>query len=79
MNEEDLDFLKEELFHDENFEKAETGKETKESAEELKYPQEYGSDFSFVNILDDSNGNKLNDLRAQAMSKRSTHKEILFS
>ena len=48
--------------------------ETHESIEELKNPQEY-EDGGII-ILDDLNEQKINNLRVQAMLKRSRHKNL---
>ena len=61
----------EEVSNNKDFEKSDTEVETKESIEELKYPQEY-EDGGIV-ILDDLNEKKMNDRRALAMFKRSRH------
>ena len=55
LNEEDIDIVIDEVGNNEDFEKSDTGIETYESIEELKYPQEYNFDQPNVNILDDLN------------------------
>ena len=61
------------IANDENFEKSEKIIETFDSIEELKYRQEYFSDHSIVNILDDINEREMNDPRVKAMFKPSSH------
>ena len=61
----------EEVSNNKDFEKSDTEIETKESIEELKYPQEY-EDGGIV-ILDDLNEKKMNDRRALAMFTGSRH------
>ena len=76
LNEEDIDLLIEEIVNDKNSEKSQTEIETYEPMKEIKYPQEYISDQQIVIILDDLNEKELNDLRVQAMFKRSRHSNI---
>ena len=61
LDKEDLELIIEKKVKEENFEKTET--ETCESIAELEYPQEYNVDIPTLNILDDLNGEKINDLK----------------
>ena len=70
-NEEDIDEVIQEIVNDKDFEKSDTEKETYESIEELKFPQEY--DDGGNNILGDLKEKEMNDPRVQAMFKRSRH------
>ena len=79
LNGEDFDLIIEEIVNDENFEKSETEMETFESLEEIKYPQEYDSDFPIFIISDNLNGKEMNDPRVQALFKRSKHSIISIS
>ena len=73
LNEDDIDIVIEEIVNNKDFEKSDTERETYESIEELKIPQEYdGSIF----ILDDLNEKEKNDSRIQARFKRSRHNNL---
>ena len=56
LNEEDIDIVIEEIVKNKDFQKRDTEKETYESIEELKFPQEY-EDGGII-TLDDLNGKK---------------------
>ena len=71
MNEEDKDLLTDELVIDKNFEKSETARETYESIEELKYPQEY--EAGCILMLDVLNEKPMDNPRIEAMFERSRH------
>ena len=60
-----------ERVNNKDFEKSDSEKETYESTEELKFPQEY-EDGGII-ILDELNEKEMNDPRVQAMFKRSRH------
>ena len=60
-----------EIVDNKNFEKSDTNIETYESIDELEVPQEYEDGCNI--ILDDLNEKEMNDLRVQAMFKRSRH------
>ena len=55
LKQEVLDLIFDQIVNDKVFEKSETEIETFESKEDLKYPQEFGSDQPIVFILDDLN------------------------
>ena len=74
LNEEDIDIVIEEIVNNKDFEKSDTEKETYESIEELKYPQEY--DDGGIIILDDLNEKEMSDPRVQAMFKSSRHNNL---
>ena len=74
LNEEDLDLVIEDIVINKDFEKSNIEIEIYESIEELKFPQEY-NDRGII-ILDDLNEKEMNDPRAQAMFKRSRHKNL---
>ena len=76
LNEEDIDVVIEEIVNNKDFEKRNTEKETNESIEELKLPQEY-EDGGFI-ILDDLNEKEKTDPRVQAMFKRSRHNNLFI-
>ena len=76
LNEEDIDVVIEEIVNDKNFEKSDTEKETNESIEELKFPQEYEDGGNI--ILEDLDEKEMNDPRVQAMFKRSRHNKLFF-
>ena len=63
-----------ELVNIKEFEKSDTEIETFESKDELNFSQEY--EDSGVFILDDLNEKEMNDLRVQAMMKRSRHNSL---
>ena len=77
LNAEDKELLLEEKGTDNSVEnKTKTEIDRCEPIEELKFPQEYESDFSIVNILDTSNEKELIDLRIKTMFKRSRDNNI---
>ena len=76
LKEEDLDLLNNEVVTIKNVAKSDTEIETHESDKELKYPQAYDSDQSFVTIIVDFNKREMNDPRVQAFFKRSRHSII---
>ena len=71
LNGEDIDIVIEEIVNNKDFEKTDTEKETYESIEELKFPQEY--DDGGIIILDDLNEKEMNNHRVQAIIRRSRH------
>ena len=71
---EDLDLVFDEIVNNKDFEKSVNEIQTYESIEKLKYPQDYEDED--INILDDLNEKGVNDLRVQAMFKRSRHKNL---
>ena len=74
LNEEDIDMVIEEIINNTDFEKSDTVIETYESIEELKFPQEYENNS--ITILNDLNQKEMDDLRVQAMFKRSRHNNL---
>ena len=74
LNEEDIDIVFEEIVNNKDFEKSNTEKETSESIEDLKFPQEY--EHNSIIILDDLNQKEMDDPRVQAMFKRSRHNNL---
>ena len=74
LNDEDIDVVIEEIVNNKDFEKSDTEIQTYESSEELKFPQEYDDGGNI--ILDDLNEKEMNDLRVQAMFKRSRHNNL---
>ena len=74
LNEEDIDIVIEEIINNKDFQKSDTEIETFESIEELKYPQDYENNS--IIILDDLNQKEMDDLRVQAMFKRSRHNNL---
>ena len=62
----------EEIVNIKDFEKSETGIETYESIEELKFPREFEDGGNI--ILDVLNEKKMNDPTVQEMFRRSRHK-----
>ena len=71
LNEEDIDIVIEEIVNNKDFEKSNTERETYESIEDLKFPQEYKNNS--IVILDDLNQKEMDDPRVQAIFKRSRH------
>ena len=71
-----LDILIEEIFSHKDFENSQSEIQGIESIEELKCPQEDGSDFPSVKILDKSNRKNVNGLWDQARFKRTRHRKI---
>ena len=67
LNGKDIDIVNEEKVDDKSFEKSDCEKETYESFEELKFPQEY--DGGIIK-LDGLNEREMNDPSVQAMFKR---------
>ena len=74
LNEDDIDVVIEEIVKNKDFEKSDTEKETYESIEELKIPQEI--DDGGIIILDDLNEKEMNDPRVKAVFKRSRHNNL---
>ena len=74
LNEEDIDIVIEEIVNNKDFKKSDTEIETFDNIDELKFPQEY-ENISII-ILDDLNQKEMDDLRAQAMFKRSRHNNL---
>ena len=74
LNENDIDIVIDEIVDNKDFEKSDTEKETYESIQELKIPQE--CDDGGIIILDDSNEKEMKDPRVQAMFKRSRNKKL---
>ena len=74
LNEEDIDIVIEEVVNNKDFQKSNTEIETFDNIEDLKYPQEY-ENISII-ILDDLNQKEMDDLRVQAMFKRSRHNNL---
>ena len=74
LNEENLNVVIEGIVNKKDFEKSDTGIETYESIENLKYPQEY--DNGGIIILDDLNEKEMNDPRVQVRFKRSRHSNL---
>ena len=74
MNEEDIVIVIGELVNNKDFEKSNIEKQTYESIEELKFPQEYEN--KSIIILDDLNQKEKDDPRSQAMFKRSRHNNL---
>ena len=72
LNDEDIDVVIDDIVSSKDFEKSDTEIEAYESVEELKFPQEY--DDGGIFILDDLNEKEMNDLRVQALFKRSSQK-----
>ena len=60
-----------EIINNDEFEESDVETETFESIEELKYPQD--NNGGGIIILDDLNEKELNNLRVQAVFKRSRH------
>ena len=71
---EDLDIVIDEINNNKDFEKSDAEKETCESKENLKFPQEYENNS--IIILDVLNQKEMDDPRVQAMFKRSTHNNL---
>ena len=71
MNEEDIEFVIEEVVNDTEIEKSDRELETYPSKEELKFPQEY--DEGGIIILGDKNEKVLKHSRLQTMFKSSRH------
>ena len=74
LNESDIDIVIEEIVNNKDFEKSNTEIELYESIEELKFPQKY-ENISII-ILDDLNPKEMDDLRVQALFKRSRHNKL---
>ena len=67
LNEEGIDIVIEEIVNDKNFENSDCERETYESIEELKFPQDY--DNGGIKILYHLDGKKMNNPRIQVMFK----------
>ena len=74
LNEDDIDVVIEEIVNNKDFEKSDTEIETFDNIEELKFPQDYENNS--IIILDDLNQKEMDDLRVQAMFKRSRHNNL---
>ena len=74
LNEEDIDIVIEEIVNNKDFEKSDTGIETYERIEKIKFPQNYNDDG--ISILDDLNEEEMKNPRVQAMFKRSRHNNL---
>ena len=68
------DIVIEEIVNSKDFEKSNTEIETYESIEDLKFPQDY--EINSIIILDDLTQKEMDDLRVQAMFKRSRHNNL---
>ena len=75
LNEEDIDIVFETTVNNKNFEN-QILKQTYESIEELKFPQEY--DDGGIIILEDLNEKEMNDPGVQARFKRSRNNNVTF-
>ena len=71
LNEEDTDVVTDEIVNDQDFQESGTKKETYESKEDLKFPQEY-EDGGII-ILDDLIEKEMDNPPVQALYKRSRH------
>ena len=78
LNEEDIDVVIDQIVNDRDTEKSGTAIETYESKEELKVSQEDDFGQPIVTNLDDLNEKQMNDIRAQAIFKRSRQNNISF-
>ena len=74
LNEIDTDVIIERIVNNKDFEKSNTEKETSESIEEIKVPQE--NEDGGIILLDGLNEKEMNDPRLQAMFKRSRHSNL---
>ena len=74
LNEEDIDVVNEDIVNNEDFEKSDTEIEIYETIEEIKFPQDYENNS--IITLDDLNQKEIDDLRVQAMFKRSRHNNL---
>ena len=74
LNEEDIDVVIEEIVNIKDFEKSDTEKETDESIDELKFPQE--NENNSIIILEDLKQKEINNDKIQAMSKRGRHNNL---
>ena len=74
LMEEDIDIANEEIVKNKDFKKSDTEIETYESIEDLKFRQEYENNC--IIILDDINQKEMDDIRVQAMFKRSRHNNL---
>ena len=72
LNEQISDLVTDAIVNDKDFEKSETEKETFESKEKLKYPQEFDADDPIF-FSDDIHEKETNDPRVQAMFRWSRH------
>ena len=71
-----IDSVIDEVVNNKDFEKSNTKKETYESIEELKFPEEFENNCNI--ILDDLNEKEINNDKIQAMFKRGRHKNSSF-
>ena len=67
INEEDIDIVIEEIVKNKDCKKSDTEGKTYETIDELKYPQDYKDNDTF--ILDQLNEKRKHDLRVQALFK----------
>ena len=74
LNEENIDFIVDEKVNNKDFEKSDIERETYESIENSKFPQE--NDDGGIITLDDLNDKEMNDHRVQPMLKRSRHNTL---
>ena len=74
LNEEDIDIVIGEITNNKDFQKSDTEIETFDNIEDLKFPQEYENNS--IIIQDDLNQKDMDDLRVQAMFKRSRHNNL---
>ena len=76
INEDDTDWVIDEIVKEKDFEKSNTGIETGDLTEELKNPQDFQDGDEI--IPDDLNEGGFFDPRTQALFKRSRHKNLSF-
>ena len=76
LNEADIDIVIEEIVNNKDFEKSDTEIETYESIEDLKFPHE--NENNSIITLDNLNQKEKDDVRVQAMFKRSRHNYLSF-
>ena len=74
LNDEDVDWVIEEIINHKDFKKSNIQIEIYKSIENLKYPQEYEN--GGLTILDDLNERERNDHRVQAMYKKSRYNNL---
>ena len=74
LNDQEIDFVIEEVINHEDFEKSNIEIETYDNIEELKFPQDYENNS--IIILDDLNEKEINNDKIQAMFKRGRHNNL---
>ena len=74
LKDEDIDLVIEEIVNNKDFKKSDTERETYESKQELKFPQECDDGGNI--FLDDLKEKEMNTPRVQAMFKRSRHNNL---